>query len=520
MRSQFLAIAGSIAISVCIVPKAGAQTPQIPFLPNLQLPNTSSSNDSDNRTISAAWVYLDGRRVFQITGTKANLTERWEHVQVTLDQISQDYLDSNAKEVKVQTRTSNELPVIYVNNQYLMTVNADDAKLRHVDTSVAAKQITEALQEDLKRTRQERQTSSLIYHGKIAGGTLLLMIVLSWGFYELQQRSKWDSRQLMQRNSATDQPLTTKLRKQQADHLQEAKRRLFQLGQTAIWGGGTYTILGLFPYTRALQLGIYFSLQFPLKIGIVAIGTYVAVRFSYALIERFTAAIVIGGALLTRESTERLKLRVSTISVVTKGIVTITWVAVSFLVALVWLGINILPLLAGVSLVGVAVSLASQNLIKDGINGFLIILEDQYALGDMISVGQVGGLVENLNWRMTQVRDAEGRLITIPNSEIKIVANLSSRWSRADLNIPVANQTDIDVALKLIESVGLEMDRDPHWQEQILETPRVLGVDNFSERGLIIRVWIKTLPLKQWDVARDYRRRLKVAFDEAGICIP
>lgn len=279
-------------------------------------------------------------------------------------------------------------------------------------------------------------------------------------------------------------------------------------------------ILGLFPYTRSLQLAIFLSLQIPLKIGIVAIGTYVAVRLSYALIERFTAAIVIGGALLTRETSERLKLRVSTISVVTKGIVTISWVTVGFLLGLVWLGINILPLLAGASLVGVAVSLASQNLIKDGINGFLIILEDQYALGDMINVGPVGGLVENLNWRMTQVRDAEGRLITIPNSEIKIVANLSSRWSRADLNIPVANQTDIDVALKLIESVGLEMDRDPYWQEQILETPRVLGIDNFSERGLIVRVWIKTLPLKQWDVARDYRRRLKLAFDEAKISIP
>ena len=519
MRSQFLAIAGSIAISVCIVPKTGAQIPQIPFLPNVQLPTTGSSNDSDNRTTSA-WVYLDGRRVFQITGTKANLTERLEHVQATLDEISQDYLDSNVKEVKVQMRTSNELPVIYVNNQYLMTVNADDAKRQHVDPPVAAKQITEMLQEDLKRSRQERQTSSLIYHGKIAGGTLLLMIVVSWGFYTLQHRTQQDSVELMQWDSATDQPLTTKLRKQQANHLQEARKRLFQFGQTGIWGGGTLAILGLFPYTRSLQLGIVLSLQIPLKIGIVAIGTYVVLRLSYALIEHFTTAIVIGGALLTRESSERLKLRISTISVVTKGVVTITWVAVGFLLTLVWLGINILPLLAGASLVGVAVSLASQNLIKDGINGFLIILEDQYALGDMISVGTVGGLVENLNLRMTQVRDAEGRLITIPNSEIKIVANLSSRWSRADLNIPVANQTDIDVALKLIESVGLEMDGDPHWQEQILETPRVLGVDNFSERGLIIRVWIKTLPLKQWDVARDYRRRLKVAFDKAGICIP
>ena len=184
------------------------------------------------------------------------------------------------------------------------------------------------------------------------------------------------------------------------------------------------------------------------------------------------------------------------------------------------LGIDIIPLLAGASLVGVALSLASQSLIKDAINGFLIIVEDQYALGDVITVGDVGGLVENLNLRITQVRDSEGRLITIPNSEIKIVANLSSRWSRADLTIPVAYQTDVDQALKLIETVGLDMDKDARWEHQIIEPPQVLGIENFGDRGLIIRVWIKTQPLKQWDVAREYRRRMKVAFDKAGISIP
>ena len=104
--------------------------------------------------------------------------------------------------------------------------------------------------------------------------------------------------------------------------------------------------------------------------------------------------------------------------------------------------------------------------------------------------------------------------------EIKIVANLSSRWSRADLSIPVAYHTDIDHALQLIDSIGIQMDKDPKWLEQIIETPQVLGVENFGDRGLMIRVWIKTQPLKQWEVAREYRRRVKVAFDKAGIAIP
>jgi small conductance mechanosensitive channel len=92
--------------------------------------------------------------------------------------------------------------------------------------------------------------------------------------------------------------------------------------------------------------------------------------------------------------------------------------------------------------------------------------------------------------------------------------------SRADLTIPVAYDSDIDQALKLIETVALEMDQDPKWQHQIVETPQVLGVDHFGDRGLNIRVWIKTQPLKQWEVAREFRRRLKVAFDQAGVSIP
>lgn len=287
-----------------------------------------------------------------------------------------------------------------------------------------------------------------------------------------------------------------------------------------LWGGGTLIILGLFPYTKPLQIGILAIAQIPIKLTIVAVGTYVAIRFTYALIDHFTSTIVSGGALLTPETSARLQLRISTFSSVTKSITTIIWVAAGSLLALTSLGINIVPLLASAGLLGVALSLPSQNLIKDAINGFLIIFEDQYALGDMITVGTVGGLVEKLNLRMTQVRDSEGRLITIPNSEVKIVANLSSRWSRADLTIPVSYQANVDQALTLIEDVGLDMTQDPEWQDQILEKPNVLGIDNFSDRGIMIRILIKTQPLKQWAVAREYRRRLKITLDAAGINIP
>jgi small conductance mechanosensitive channel len=516
-----------MAITVVSMPKA---TAQIPFFPQLQAPS-SASNDSNDKLVTG-WIYLDGRRLFQIAASKTNFPERSEDIQKKLEKIGDNYFQSAAKtEIKVEVRKVNDLPVIYVNGQYLMTITSEDAGLRQVDIWTSANQVAEALEEDLQEAKQERQTKSLINQGKIAAGIGLAMIVMSWGVYSWQRRSKNDlaypiasqpSRGFLNLpipQAAAAQPITTQLNEQQKQHLQEVKRRLFQLTQTGIWGGGSFFILGLFPYTRPFQIGILTAAQFPLRLGFVLLGTYVAIRFTYALIDRFTSTLISSGALLTPESSERLQLRVSTFSGVTKSIATGICVGVGILLALVSLGIDIVPLLAGASLVGVAVSLASQNLIKDAINGFLIILEDQYALGDVISVGDVGGLVENLNLRMTQVRDSEGRLITIPNGEIKVVANLSSRWSRADLTIPIAYQADTEEALKLIETVAFEMNQESHWQRQILEPPQVLGIDQFGDRGLIIRVWFKTQPLKQWDVAREFRRRLKVALDKAGISI-
>ncbi|BBD59698.1 MscS mechanosensitive ion channel [Nostoc sp. HK-01] len=515
MRWHFLAIFGSITVSVVSLPPV---TAQIPLLPLLQTPS-SPSNDSDNRTVSD-WIYLDGRRLFQISATKTNLSERLQNIQRNLNQISQNYFQSSEQEVNVEVRKVNEIPVIQVNGEYLMSVTAEDAKLRQEDQQISANQIADALQEDLQRAKQERQTQYLINQGKIAAGVGLVMVVTSWGVYYWQRRSRKEPAQSVPSISSTAQPITTQLNQQQHRHFQEVKKRLFQLTQAGIWGGGNFLILGLFPYTRPFQVAILSAAQIPIKLAVVVLGTYVATRFSYALIDRFTTTLISSGALLTTDTSERLRLRVSTFSGVTKSIVTIIWVGVGILLALVSLGIDIVPLLAGAGLVGVAVSLASQNLIKDAINGFLIILEDQYALGDVINVGNVGGLVENLNLRMTQLRDSEGRLITIPNSEIKIVANLSSRWSRADLTVPIAYEADVDHALNLIKKVALEMDQDLQWKHQIIETPQVLGIDNFGDRGLIIRVWIKTQPLKQWDVAREYRRRLKVTLDQAGINIP
>lgn len=517
MRAKLVVVAlCSIVITVGVIPELVRA--QSSLLHQLQSPSQGIKN-FENRIVSD-WVYLDGRRLFRLAAPKSELGKRLQTIQNRLADISQDYFEKSDAKINVEVRNQANSSAIYINNQKLLEVTEQDANLDNSSPQDLASEIRDKLKQNLQIAKQERRKEFLLDQSKIAAGTGLVIIITSLSIYGISRRSQKFSQQAEVPISERVKPITALLKRQQKNHLREVQRRVLQLTQALIWVGGSFFILGLFPYTRPFQIAILAVTQVPLYLIVISIVIYIAIRFSYATFDRLTSAFVRSSALITPETSQRLQLRVSTISGVTKSIITIVWLAIGILLGLIALGIDIVPLLAGASLIGVAVSLASQNLIKDAINGFLIVLEDQYALGDVINVGEVGGLVENLNLRITQIRDAEGRLITIPNSEIKIVANLSSRWSRADLNIPVAYQTDIDKALELIKSIGLNMAKDQEWSSRILDTPEVLGIENFGDRGVTIRVWIKTQPLKQWEVAREYRLRVKIAFDEAGISIP
>ncbi|NJO49363.1 MAG: mechanosensitive ion channel family protein [Leptolyngbyaceae cyanobacterium RM2_2_4] len=363
------------------------------------------------------------------------------------------------------------------------------------------------------------------------------MIALSFALSIFQQRAKQKHRFIAARRDADAQEMSAaadtanptemttallqrQMHNRQQHNLNEIQRRLLQLGQTLIWGGGTLIILGLFPYTRWVQPLIldWNWIKFPLYIILTLFGTYVAIRASDVLIDRFFLVLQ-SGTSFGAEASQRLALRFSTFSRVAKSIIAVLLVGSGIITSLAVVGIEVAPLLAGAGIIGLGISFASQSLIKDIINGFLILFEDQYGVGDVIIVGDVAGLVENMNLRITQLRNEEGRLITIPNSEIRIVQNLSKEWSRVDLTITIANNANLDQALKVIDDVAQTMSHDRHWRSLILESPLLLGVDKLDHIGAMIRLWIKTQPLKQWDVAREYRRRLKLALDEAGIAI-
>ncbi|MBN1689000.1 MAG: mechanosensitive ion channel [Candidatus Omnitrophica bacterium] len=183
-------------------------------------------------------------------------------------------------------------------------------------------------------------------------------------------------------------------------------------------------------------------------------------------------------------------------------------------------GINMAPLLAGAGIAGVAVGFGGQYLIRDIINGIFILVEGQYRINDVVKIGDHGGLVEDVNLRITRLRDLEGRVIYIPNGEVKTVINFTKEYAQALMDIGVAYKENVDQVMKIMKDIAKGMRQDAYFGRLILDDMEMLGVDSFSDSAVIIKCRIKTLPIKQWEVMREYRRRLKNRFDEVGIEIP
>ena len=214
------------------------------------------------------------------------------------------------------------------------------------------------------------------------------------------------------------------------------------------------------------------------------------------------------------------KKRAQTLGNVLRHALLIVLFFIAILMILGELGIQLGPLLATAGIGALAIGFGAQSLVKDVINGFFIILENQYRIGDAIEVAGVSGLVESVSLRKTVLRDLEGSVHTIPNGEIKIVSNLSKEWSRSVLDLGISYSENIDQVIGLLTEIGIELGSEEPYKSAILEPLKILGVERFGESQLVIRMMVKTVPLKQWDVGRELRRRIKKRFDEKGIQIP
>jgi small conductance mechanosensitive channel len=185
------------------------------------------------------------------------------------------------------------------------------------------------------------------------------------------------------------------------------------------------------------------------------------------------------------------------------------------------IGVPIAPVLASFGIAGIAVGFGAQYLVRDLIAGVFILLENQYRVGDVARVADTAGLVEAVGLRKTVLRDLDGILHHIPNGEIRVASNFTRLWSRAHLNISVAYKEDLDKVLTILKQIWEETAQDPQWEEMIIsKTPSFLRVDAFGDSGIVVKLAGETLPIRQWDVMGELRRRIKKAFDDEGIEIP
>jgi small conductance mechanosensitive channel len=190
---------------------------------------------------------------------------------------------------------------------------------------------------------------------------------------------------------------------------------------------------------------------------------------------------------------------------------------VALLTALEQLQIPIAPALTLAGLASVAIGFGAQNLVRDLISGFYIVLEDQYAIGDTIQVGDTTGRVENLTLRRTVLRDARGALVTIANGEIRTVSNLSRDWSQAFVDISIAPEVSLEKTMHALEAAAAELRGDPSWSQALVDGPRILGVQSFDRTASTVRLQVRTAPTRQDEVSRELRRRIQIEFQRQGI---
>jgi len=256
-----------------------------------------------------------------------------------------------------------------------------------------------------------------------------------------------------------------------------------------------------------------------LRIGLILIAGFVAARFLRMGLGRLEAQLVKAG-----ERTETVpgttQKRVTTlVGVIGTIAVGLLW-AVVLVIALDQVGLDVTPILAGAGIIGLAVGFGAQNIVRDLISGFFMVLENQVRVGDVAIVNGTGGLVEAITFRTIVLRDLAGVVHVFPNGTINTLSNMTKVWSGYVLDMGVAYKEDTDHVVEVMRRVADEMREDPEWRDRILEPIEIFGVDDFADSAVVVKARLKTLPIQQWNVGREYRRRLKKAFDAEGIEIP
>ncbi len=286
--------------------------------------------------------------------------------------------------------------------------------------------------------------------------------------------------------------------------------------QALLWLVAALHVIVLFPQTRPLNILLITGPLRPLTLCLASgLPAAVLVRLWAVILRRLFPPIP--EDLSAQDRTERTFQRRATLGRVAEVTgATVIWAA-AVITGVSWYGLNLSALLTSAGLIGVALSFAAQDAMRDLVASLYILADDRFGVGDTIQVGAYQGRVERLNLRATQIRDLSGRLITVSNRSIVDVANLTARWAQVDFQIGVSYYDDVDRASALLLETAQALAEE--WHDRVLAPPELLGVDSFTEVNVTLRLTLRTPPGDQWAVARELRRRVKHAFDAAGIAV-
>lgn len=265
---------------------------------------------------------------------------------------------------------------------------------------------------------------------------------------------------------------------------------------------------------------LFSDLGVRVMVRIFAIGVALAIAAAAIEAGNFAAEAILQPRLGRGGQTIAPAARLKTLVPLGRTTLKIAVIVVAVLVLMDQVGISITPILAGVGILGLAVGFGAQSLVKDIISGLFILLEDSISVGDVVILKGTGGLVENINLRTIRMRDLSGNVHVIPHSSVDMITNMTKDYSRYLLEVGVAYREDSDQVVEVLKEIGAEMQADSVYGPDMLAPIEILGVDRFEDSAVIIRARLTTKPIKQWNVGREFNRRMKKAFDERGIEIP
>jgi moderate conductance mechanosensitive channel len=422
----------------------------------------------------------------------------------------------------------------------ILTVTSVEAQYNHTDVDTLAKQWRATLQTALHQAlliRQpavQRRSVDEVLRGAVAliVVTALLLLVL----VRLRRRVEALEEQILADERALQEEQTRPLQAPAAPHVQRRRRVSLALREIAperrvrfltalvtslqwllvlAWFIGVTWALSLFPQTEALARTLWHG-------GLGVATTWILAILIDRLLDLAITRIADASRIRTYASADersRTLLRLPTITHAVSGFKTLMVVFIALLTTLSQIGVPVgsVVTIGGVAAIGV--SLAAQNFVRDFLNGFLVLAEDQYVVGDFVTINGYTGLVEHLTLRMVQVRDGAGNLITIPHSSVTSVLNHSRNWSRVDYRVSVDPAADIDKALDAVRATIQDLARDQHWRGAILTPIEWIGIDSLSRDWTLLRASIRTAPLRQFELRREINARVRRAFRDAGIAL-